>query len=407
MFHKKVLLIAGQFPPEGGGGVVRACKMAKYLGNYGYQVYVLTRPPVHDAAIDEELLSELPSSISITRVRQPAFLDQRLPLRYFRWALAGFFVGKKLIEHEKIDVLWTTSPPPPAHLLGYFLKRATNIPWVVDFRDPWTQYMPPNVSAWRKRLEENMERSVIAAADVVTTVTPSFLENFQVRFDNLIRRIELIYNGFDPEDYTNIVGSADNNKFTAVYAGILYSTRSPGLLLEAIAELIREGDVKRSDIQLQFAGQLDAPGETAHYDLVQQLGLEDVVKVMGALPHRQALEMLESADLLLLIGDTSSGAADYIPGKLYEYMAMGRPILALQVDGEAQRIIETHHLGTVAHPQDKEAIKRAYLDLYQGWRDKKLPTKTKSVQIEVFNRRFQAYQLAELMDSLIHHKESE
>ncbi len=401
MSPKKVLLVAGKFPPEGGGAVIRAYKMAKYLGECGYQVYVLTRPPGKGALIDEGTLSELPSTVSIVRPHQPVMVERMLPLRYFRWALASFFIGKRLIEREKIDVLWSTSPPPPAQLLGYFLKRATHIPWIADFRDPWTQHMLTSISPWRRRLEELMERKVMATADAITTVTPSFSRNFQDRFGAVMKRIELIYNGFDPEDYADITVWPDDHKFTAAYAGLLYPARSPRLLLESVAELIQDGSIPRTDIALQFAGQLDAPGDTTHSDLIHALGLQDVVKIMGVLPHRQTLAMLKSADLLLLIGDALPGAADYIPGKLYEYMAVARPILALQVDGEAQHIIASHQLGTVVHPQDKAAIKRAYLDLYHAWKENQLPVGVTSSLLDIFDRRFQAQQLATLMNDLV------
>jgi glycosyltransferase involved in cell wall biosynthesis len=400
-FPKKALLISAHFPPEGGGSVVRAYKMAKYLGYYGYQVHVLTKSPSSDAFIDESLLAELPPELPVMRSREPFIPDTRIPLRYFRWALSTVPLGKKIIQSRGIDVIWTTSNPPPTHLLGYWLKRITHIPWIADFRDPWTQNMHKNMSPWRMRIEERMERNALGTADVVTTVTPSFVENFQTKFGDVIRRIELIYNGFDLEDYKAVEAISDDNRFTAVYAGILYPTRSPDLLLEAVSELVNEGFIKRDKIQLQFIGRFDAPGETAHRDLVHRLGLEDIVDIMEPLPHKQVLAMLKSAHILLLVSDTLPSAGDYIPGKLYEYMAIGRPILALQMEGEAQRTIKTYGLGQVAHPLDKNAIKTAYLRMYQAWLEGRLPCEVNTTNVEMFDRRFQARQLAELMDDLL------
>jgi glycosyltransferase involved in cell wall biosynthesis len=398
---KKALLISANFPPEGGGSVVRAYKMAKYLGKYGYQVHVLTKPPSSDAFIDESLLSELPPELPVMRSREPFIPDTLIPFRYFRWALSTVPFGRQIIQSRGIDIIWTTSNPPPTHLLGYWLKRITHIPWIADFRDPWTQNMHKNMSPWRMHIEERMERNVLATADAVTTVTSGFVENFQTKFGDVIRRIELIYNGFDSEDYKAIEAVSDDSKFTAAYAGILYPTRSPGLLLEAVSELVNEGFIKRDKIRLQFIGRFDTPGETAHRDLVHRLGLEDIVDIMEPLPHKQALVMLKSAHILLLVGDTLPSAGDYIPGKLYEYMAIGHPILALQMEGEAQRIIESHGLGQVVHPLDENAIKTAYLRMYQAWLEGRLPREANTADAEIFDRRFQARQLAELMDDLL------
>jgi glycosyltransferase involved in cell wall biosynthesis len=396
---KKVLLIGAKFPPEGGGGVIRACKMAKYLGDYGYKVYVLTREPSQKAIIDESLLSDIPSSVRILRSKWP-FFDARLPLRYLRWAVDSFPIGVKLIIEEGIDVLWSTSPPPPSHILGYWLKRATQIPWIADFRDPWTQHMLTDIPSWRKYLEKKLERCVLGSADIVTTVTPSFLEDFQTEAGDVIQRIELIYNGFDPNDYVNIRKLPDDNKFTMAYAGILYPERSPRVLLESIAELIAEGSVDREKIILRFAGQFDLSG-CEHRNLVEALHLSDVVELLGPLPHKEALTVLKSANVLLIIGDALPGAEKYIPGKLYEYMAIEHPILALQVKGEAQRIIDNFHLGKAVDPLNKEAIKRSYLRFYQDWEMNKLSQKTDPVDVNIFDRRIQAYQLSQLMNELV------
>src|SRR5690606_3795818 len=120
-----------------------------------------------------------------------------------------------------------------------------------------------------------------------------------------------------------------------LYTGIFYKERNPRLFLRAVRELIDEGKIDRSRLRLRFAGVFDYPGYTDNADCVRELGLEDCVEVLGHLPHRAALLQMKKADLLLLVGDTAPGSGDYIPGKLYEYMAVGRPILALCLPGES------------------------------------------------------------------------
>jgi glycosyltransferase involved in cell wall biosynthesis len=266
--------------------------------------------------------------------------------------------------------------------------------------------------AWRERLEERLEARVIRRADAVTTVTAQFAENFREKYGAAIKRLELIYNGFDRADFAGLEPlPRDEGKFRAVYAGIFYQKRNPRLLLEAVKELIDEGLIRREEIQLSFAGVFDYPGYSENADCVERLGLSDVVEVLGNLPHKEALRLMKSADVLLLVSDVSPDAGAYIPGKLYEYMGVGKPILALNMPGEAAEIIRRFRLGRVADPTDKAAIKAAYRELYEAWRAKRQAAGGSTAEnpsaddfaerVKPYERREQARQLARLMDELI------
>ncbi|MEW5763104.1 MAG: glycosyltransferase family 4 protein [Bacillota bacterium] len=449
MRRKKVLLITAYFPPVGGGGVMRALKMAKYLGEFGCDLWVLSKVPRHNDILDPSLLAEVPPSVRVVRTRdvdpyrwlyrlrppvgagvqaaetvaRPPLLKRAgtaalghlkplalkllqytaIPDEFYWWARAAVPPGEKIIRREGIEVVFSTSHPYSVHLLGYWLKKRTGALWIADFRDPWTQNIHRSGIPWRERIEERMERRVMTGADAVTTVTPSFAAGFRAKYGNAIKRLEVIYNGFDPADYSSLAPAPHDGRFTAAYAGILYEKRSPRALLEAVAELLTEGTVRREEIRLRFAGSFDTPGSTTHYELVRRLGLEDVVEIMGKLPHREALAVLKGADLLLLIGDAVPEAEAYIPGKLYEYMAVGRPVLALVAPGEAERIVGECRLGRVVHPADKEGIKQAYREMYRAWKEGRLPrlTEMTAAKFNIYNRRYQAGQLAQLMEELL------
>lgn len=247
----------------------------------------------------------------------------------------------------------------------------------------------------------------MADADAVTTVTATFATNFLKKHKQQIKRMELIYNGFDQADFEGLEPTYEEpGKFHAVYAGILYQKRNPRLLLQAIRELIDEGEVNQKDLLLSFAGVFDYPGYSENRDCVEALGLGDNVRLLGNLPHKQALGLMKGADALLLIGDVSADAGAYIPGKLYEYMGIGNPILALNKPGEATEIIKNFRLGQVADPEQKDAIKQAYLELYKEW---KISGQTNgedrgadfAERVRPYERREQARQLAKLMDELI------
>jgi glycosyltransferase involved in cell wall biosynthesis len=454
--NKKMLLVAYLFPPIGGGGVPRALKMARYLAEGGWEVHVLTVDHTYHATKDDSLLRQLPSNVIIHRAKEvnlvqairptqkeapkqsggqksaavnPAgggglkqAIKQRIvpllkkvkntvmiPDDMIGWLPFAAKMGAEIIKKHSIPVMFSTSGPYTNHLVARSIKRKTGVTWIADFRDPWTQNMHRSGVAWREAWEERMERSVMKESDAVTTVTYGFAENFKQKFGKEIQRIEVIHNGFDPEDYKDIAESPEDGKFTLAYPGIFYKERNPRLLLEAVAELIEEGEIKRDEILLRFAGVFDYPGYSDNIDCVHRLNLEDVVEIMGNLPHKEALVMMKSADVLMLIGDTAPGSGVYIPGKLYEYMAIGHPILALSVEGESTKIIRKFELGQVVDPLNKAEIKRAFLTMYEQWkknpkqkdRAAEMLRRAEEGDLSIYNRQVQARMLGELMDELL------
>ncbi|WP_027417761.1 glycosyltransferase family 4 protein [Aneurinibacillus terranovensis] len=456
--RKKMLLVSYLFPPIGGGGVTRAVKMAKYLAESGWEVHVLTVEEAYYATKDESLLKELPPNVIIHRakewnplagvraakatgntqtqgaadkkstgsVRDPGIRQKvkqavvsmlkkakntlMIPDDMIGWLPDAVKVGEQVIRQHQIPVIFSTSGPYTCHLVARNLKRKTGVSWIADFRDPWTQNMHRPGIAWREEWEEKMERSVMRESDAITTVTSGFADNFQRKFGREASRIEVIYNGFDPNDYQNIETFPDDGKFTLIYTGILYKERNPRLFLEAVAELVDEGKIDRSMIRLRFAGVFDYPGYTENIDCVHRFKLEDVVEIMGNLPHKKALAAMKASDVLLLIGDTAPGSGVYIPGKLYEYMAINHPILALSVEGESTKIIRKFGLGEVVEPLNKEEMKTAFLKLYENWKEQRNEEKTKPNDIlrrafegdlAIYNRQIQAKQLGQLMEEYI------
>ncbi|KQL48658.1 glycosyl transferase family 1 [Brevibacillus choshinensis] len=448
MNDHNVLIICYIFPPIGGGGVPRPLKMAKYLGEFGWKVHVLTVEPAYHATLDPSLLAQLPPEVTIHRAKEWQVLPKKgaavapktaanggdqptkpsvktvlkkqvvnvlkkakpyimIPDDQILWMPNAVKLGREIMKQEKIDVIFSTSGPVTNHLVARKLAREFDTKWVADFRDPWTQNMHTSGIAWRERMEERMEADVMLDADAITTVTATFAKNFQAKHQASIKRLELIYNGFDQADFDGLKPAhVVPGKFHAVYAGILYQKRNPRLLLQAIRELIDAGEVDQNDLLLSFAGVFDYPGYSENRDCVEQLGLGKIVRELGNLPHKEALGLMKGADALLLIGDVSADAGAYIPGKLYEYMGIGKPILALNKAGEATEIIEKFHLGQVADPEEKDAVKQAYLQLYKEWKAQEANSETQrgadfSERVKPYERREQARQLAALMEDIL------
>lgn len=449
---QKVLLVSYIFPPIGGGGVPRPLKMAKYLAQMGWEVHVLTVDVTYHATKDDSLLKELPANVFIHRAKewnpvallrgvptspsngqtsaspsphtQPSGMKKLIKSHLIPWAkrvknaamipddMIGWLpdavkLGERVIREQQIPIMFSTSGPYTCHLVARSLKRKTKVKWIADFRDPWTQNMHRSGIKLREIWEEKMEQSVMVEADAITTVTQRFAENFCQKYSSSIRQIEVIYNGFDPHDYQHIEVQDHDGKFTLIYTGIFYKERNPRLFLEAVAELIQEKKINREDLLLQFAGVFDYPGYTDNIDCVKRVQLEDLVEIMGNLPHKKALSAMKSANVLLLIGDTAPGSEAYIPGKLYEYMAIGHPILALSFEGESTGIIRRFKLGEVVDPLDKPTIKKAFLTLYKNWQKHRnqpvhhIGRAAQDEELMMYNREFQAQQLNKLMSKLL------
>lgn len=464
--RRKVLIIAYLFPPIGGGGIQRPLKMAKYLGQFDWDVHVLTVEPTYHPTNDPSLLEQIPQEVTVHRCKEPQLwqlgrktvkssgsgnedkIDQsdktadvvrasakpsmltsikrrmisllktikntiNIPDDHALWYPRASRQAVRIIEEHDIDIIMSTSGPYTNHLIGRYAKKKTGKVWIADFRDPWTENMHRPSARWRQSLERTMEESVVTQCDCLLTVTHSFANNFRHLYGERIRQIEVIHNGFDQEDYDHLAGiiearrnrqGGDDDKWRLVYTGIFYNKRNPRLLLQAIAALIAEGKLVKEDIVLQFAGIFDYPGNYDNISCVQQLDLMDNVEIAGHLPHKQALELMANADVLMLINDTHPDSGDYIPGKLYEYMAIGHPILALSLPGESTQIITANGLGEIAHPNNLEEIKVAVLKMYRQWKE---PAQVSSPVARlpqviplIYARKEQARILAQLMNEL-------
>lgn len=273
------------------------------------------------------------------------------------WVRGAVRAGMRVIERYPVDLIFSSSGPLSNHLVARALKRKTHLPWVADFRDPWTENMHRTSIRWRLALEKRMEKSVFEEADAITTVTESFAQDFKRLYP--ARDVHVIYNGFDPEDFMELKGSPPNAPLTFAYTGILYGKRHPRYFFQALKRLIDNGMIRPDDVRLEVAGVLDYPGRSENRDALIALGLETVVRDHGFLPHREALALLKTSHVLIVFGDQEATAGRYIPGKLFEYMAIGRPILGLLKPGEASRIIEQFALGVHADPSDVDEIEEA------------------------------------------------
>lgn len=378
-----LLMIAYHYPPEGSSsGVLRTLKFSKYLPQHGWRPHVLTLRESFYPIRDEGLLRDVPPEVVVHRTR--GFDTSRhltikgrylslftVPDRFVSWLPFGIARGLRVIRAAGIRTLYSTSPQPTAHLIAAALKAVTGLPWVADFRDPWIEDgLYPTPGSLRYRIESRLERAVVRSADCVTVTTPYLRGDFLARYPDLSpEKVRVIYNGYDEADFAGQEAPARGDRFEILHAGLVSPDyRDPAPLLEAVASLIADGTVRPETIRVVFLGGSQYLATPQFTSTVQRLGLGEVVEVLGRLSHRETLRRLRRASCLLLL-QASDDTRSLIPAKAFEYLRVGRPILALTLEGATSDLLKEMDRCLVVNPSDRARLRDAVAGLYREWRD--------------------------------------
>ncbi len=407
------------FPPGGGGGVHRPLKFASHLPALGIETHVLA--PDLPGAVPADAELELPTQAWIHRVRyvgpsagrpaerllekqgvarlgtQAALVGRRLlvPDENLPWSTLALPFAIRLVRREGIDVVLTTSPPPSLHLLGAAVKRTTGAAWVADLRDPLVSH--PHRRGYESRLARLKEstvggvaRLVASQADAIVAVSDTIAEEMQALGPK--GRVATIGNGCDFDDFASLE-HRPSDRLRITHAGNFHGKRDPKPFLRALAESGLE------DVTVRFAGDLRA----ADREYAEQLGLGDRIELLGYVPRRRSLELQRDSEvLLLLIPDAAGRGRGVITGKIFEYLAAERPILAaVPPDGAAAQLVRDTGAGVVVPPDDVDAIREALLDLHRRWREGSLDgTPLSDDWRERLSRAARVEELADLLRSL-------
>ena len=421
---RTVLIVSYAFPPRNVVGAIRPLKFARYLPEFGWRPLVLTvRKQSNPDETDVALLEQLPPQGRVVRTSSlepprrlvtglarggltwPSSLSKRflrglrtailIPDDKIGWLPFALREGRGVIRREKVDLVLSTSPPATAHLVAALLSRWGQCPLVVDFRDPWTQH---TLHHWlrnplRRRIEEALEHAVLRRAAGVITVTPPRTAALAEKYPDIPRRrFVTLVNGFDLADFDLPTPPPHNDRFTMVYTGSFYYRRQPDAFLDALQEVFRKRPDMRAQLRVVIAGDTDLHLR----ERVTARGLEDVVILRGLVPYRESIALQKGADLLLLFIGASPMASTWYPAKLFEYIATGRPILALTPEGIAADLVREANTGVVVHPENVEAIRWALLDLYIRWQEGRLPV----LRDPAFPMRFERRRLTERLVAL-------
>lgn len=404
---KKVLMIAHDFPPMVTVGVLRPLKFAKYLPQFGWKPVILTikHPGPLSYKVDHQFMRDKLEDVKVYRSwgfplawaakgLRLLGIDNKwlfVPDSLYGWLLHSVFAGKRIIEKERIDAIYATSPPATAFLIAAFLKRVCNKPLVIDFRDLWINN--PFVSYPSKihyNLEKKMEEWVLRSADAVTVTCESQRKKLMKTFPFLKRsRVSVIYNGYDSRDFENVVPHKFD-KFTILHAGSIYGARMKAfrLFLEAADYLVKNNYVTTDDFQLVFLGYLARQAKK----IISGLDLSNV-HYLGVKPYNEALQLAMGSDVLLII----PGAGGVLPGKVFEYLATGNFILNLgNPEGEVSKLIAKVSTGKTVEISFS-SIKEA---LHEILKHREVEVQADSDKLSEFSRFNSTKDLAVILDSL-------
>jgi glycosyltransferase involved in cell wall biosynthesis len=405
---KKVLVITYYWPPSGGPGVQRVLKFCKYLPEFGWEPIVLTvkdgEYPNIDLSLEKEA-EDLDIRVIKTKTSEPfalykwmtgkksmpsyelnksksgllSNLSKWIRMNYFipdarkGWIPYGVEAVRELLKKEKIDVIFSSGPPHSLHFIAKKLKEEFSVPWVADFRDPWTDlfyYDGHERSASAVRKDAEMEKEILNSADSVTAVSDGTKELLIEKVTDLDAFV--IHNGFDSDDFSGITANRNvDGKKIITYVGSMAKSQVSEGFFRAVSDLVHK---EKKTIEIRFVGNVHEKA----LELIHEYNLENQVNRLGYIEHQEVIRKLLESDLLLLVIPNTKKSKLIITGKLYEYLKSEKPILAIaESDGDAARIINDTASGSVFDYDDAEGI-TSFLNKEDH---------QKPIQVEQFSRR--------------------
>jgi len=421
-------MVAYFFPPVGGLGAAgsqRMCHLARYLPLHGWQVSVLTaRESSYEPylVMDASLAAKVPpgTKVSRTRVirgltpllrlkgriagvihRRPGLVSSEQPgtpateqsrnpgtssRNWYRalkdavtdlfeipdgeigWLLPAVIAGLGIVRRQKIDVLFSSGRPWTAHLIGYALKRLTGRPLITDFRDPWmTNPFRLRYSAFRESVERRLERLVVRSADLIVLNTGHLRAEFARRFPDAGPKCVEIGNGFDPEDFSGLVDRRPvpepSTRFRLVHSGFLYGERDPKNFLKAVSLLRELYELDARHVAIEFVGPVELSYDLSAY--LKEHDLDAIVSLPGLVPYQESLERVACADAAILL---QPGTKTQVPSKLYEYVGLGKSVVAIaEKESAVADVVSRHALGDLADARSPVDIAATLHVMYRRW----------------------------------------
>jgi len=436
---KHVLIITYNFPPQGGGSVIRVLKFCKYLTKYKWQPIILTTQKNNYSAYAPDLLKEISPKIKIfytflpfqktspvqknTTQNKFKFLNQFKCIKTFIlekiikqsakhilpidnkivWLPFAILKGLFIIKKYHIRIIYSSSPPHSTHLIAYILSLLTHKKWVMEYRDDWTinnLYMQ-KTNLYQKFMATYFEKLFFKQAKKIILVTEESIKEYTKKYKNLLNKFEVITNGYDEADFKKKYNTDNSKKFKISYMGSIdergnESNRTAIYFLRAIkCATLKNPDLEKF-LKIIFIGQ--HPGLKK---VVNKLNLSNVTKVYDYQKREKCIKLMLNSNVLLLVIFNKQGSKTAIPGKAYEYLRAQKPILALADRGATRNLILKTKSGFVAKPDNLNEIKGAILKLYSLWKNNKLQVHTNKYILKSYRREILTKNLVSIFNKII------
>jgi len=453
---KDLLVLTYVFPPSSVTGVHRPLAFVKYLEPLGWRSTVLCAENPWFPQRDESLVAQIPPGTRIVRTTddyllamlqrqrwwprgnrangnsstttadrskgskprrslREVLLDYLHPVyRWPGWPLPTVRAGRRILRERSIDAIYSTAPPWDAHMVAYRLAREFGTPWIADFRDPWTANPfgdIPFESVRRRNVKH--EAMVLAKADLILCVLETIREDLLARYpERSPESVVTISNGFDPENLVGLGGGATFERgspdpsLTILHAGHVYGRRRIEPFLTGMVEWLRAEPALAAVARGCLLG--GAPQGAAELRAkIAAAGATQWIDAQPEVSHREALERMARASILLLIGFSGPGEQFQMSGKIFEYLALRRPILALAPPscpvGAVLRESGVRHW--IVSPDDGAGLQGALRQIGEAWRLGQLEGPQSTASLAAFDRREQTKRLAEILNHVTRPKQ--
>ncbi|HWY98677.1 MAG TPA: glycosyltransferase family 4 protein [Bacteroidia bacterium] len=436
---KKVLIITYYWPPSGGAGVQRWLKFVKYIREYGWEPIVYTPENPESPTNDDSLAKDVPEGVTVlkTPIWEPynaykkfigqkkgekinaAFLSEsKKPKKTEKiavWIRGNFFIPdarvfwvkpsvkylENYLKQNPVDVIISTGPPHSMHLIAQKLKEKLNLPWLADFRDPWTNidfYADLMLTSGSDRKHKKLELGVLQKADAVVSVGETMSEELKNILEKKASKQNKFYsitNGYDPDDYISTGEVKPDKKFTMAHIGSLDKSRNPKLLWKVLSELVKKDSAFVNDLEIKLVGKVDFSVQ----EDIEKNGLASHLNKIAYLTHKEVTLVQKQSQVLLLLINKTPNAKGIVTGKFFEYMAAKRPILVIgPVGGDVDKILNETHAGLLADYDDATTLEKNILHYYNNFKAGKLDSE--SVNIEKYSRKMLTGEIVKVLNSI-------
>lgn len=407
---RRVLIITYYWPPAGGSGVQRWLKFSKYLPSTGWQPVIYTPANPERSMTDASLSKDIPPEAEIItrKITEPYSLFKKftggnkgkaggqrpeainpiksmkgksLKMRIALWIRANLFIPdprclwidpsvkylRKYLAEHPVEAIVSTGPPHSMHLIARKLHEKTGIRWIADFRDPWTgiYYFKhlPLISLSRRR-HIGLEKKVLTQANEVVAVTPLMQDDFRAMTAGICNpdKFHLIENGYDGEDFKG--GAETDRMFTIVHTGMFFAESNPHKLWKVLKRVCDADPVFKEKMRIELAGRCDEEVISS----IEEAGLKENLTLKGYLPHNETNRRQREGRVLLISTPNGPEGMGILTGKLFEYLAAGRPIAAFGLhDSVLEKVLRRTGAGELFDWDEEKRLEVYLLVLYRKY----------------------------------------